>query len=156
MSSGSAHCTRSQSFDKSNGLKQGSVISPYLFNVYLYDSSYKLLQSNIGCHTGNAHMNHFAYADDLALVAPTAGALNKLLEVSQNFASEHFIILSVSKTVCMVIPSKGVKWKCTPNFYLDGVVLGYVESFKCLGQIIKKLPHRSRHFEGCTIFVGEG
>ena len=54
-------------------------------------------------------MNHFAYADDQALVAPTARALNKLLGVCQNFASEYFIIYSVSKTVCMVIPSKGVK-----------------------------------------------
>ena len=85
-------CTRAQSFGTSNGLKQGSVINSYLFNVYLYELSYKLLQSNIRCHMGDAPMNHFADADDLALVAITARALNKLLGVYQDFASEHFII----------------------------------------------------------------
>ena len=72
--------------------KQGPVISPYLFNVYLDELSYKLLQSNIECHTGDATVNQFAYVDDLALVARTARALNKLPEGCQNFASEHIII----------------------------------------------------------------
>ena len=68
----------------SNGLMQGSVISPYLFNVYLDELSYKFLQSNIGCRIGDAPMNFFvSYADELALVAPTAKALNKLPEVCQ-------------------------------------------------------------------------
>ena len=137
MSSGGAQYTRSQSFGMLNGLKQGSVISPYLLNVYLDELIYKILQSKIGCSIGDAPMNLFAYAGDLAVVAPTARALNKLLEVCQNFASEHFIIYSVSKTVCMVIPSKGVKWWSPPNFYLDGVVLEYVESFIYLGHFIK-------------------
>ena len=75
-------------------------------------------------------------------MAPTARALNKLLEVCQNFASEHFIICNVSKTVNMVIPSKGVKWQSPLNFCLDGAVLDYVESFEYLGHIIKKRPHR--------------
>ena len=110
MSSGGAHVRTLLSLGMSNGLKQGSVISPYLFNDYLNEKSYTLLQSNIRCHIGDAPMNHFAYADDLALKAPTARALNKLLEVCQNFASEQFITYSVPKTVCMVIPSKGVKW----------------------------------------------
>ena len=82
-------------------------------------------------------MNRFAYADDLAELARTARALNKLLEVCQNFSSEPFIINSVSKTVCMVIPSKGVKWQSPPNVYLDEMVLKYVESFKNFGHTIK-------------------
>ena len=121
----------------SNGLKQGSVIIPYQFVAYLDELSYKLLQWNIGCHIGDAPMNHFAYVDDLALVAPTPRALNKVLEVCQNFASEYFILYCVSKTVCIVIPCKVVKWQSPPNIYLDGVVLEYVESFKYFGHIIK-------------------
>ena len=54
--------------------KQGPVISPYLFNVYLDELSYTLLQGNIGCHIGVAPIHHFAYVDDLALVAPTASS----------------------------------------------------------------------------------
>ena len=107
MSSGSM--SSSQSFGMSNEHEQGSVISSYMFNVYLDDLRQKMLQSNIGCYIIDTPMNHFASADNLALVAPTARALNKLLEVCQSFASELFIIYSVLKTVCMVIPSKIVK-----------------------------------------------
>ena len=46
-------------------------------------------------------MNHFAYADDLALVPPTASAQNKLLDIHQSFASKQFIIYSVWKTLCI-------------------------------------------------------
>ena len=93
----------------SNGLKQVSVVSPHLFDVYLGELNYKLSYSNIGCHTGDALMNHFAYADDLTLEALTARALNKLLEICQNFPTEHFILHSASKNACMAIPPEGVK-----------------------------------------------
>ena len=49
-----------------------------------------MLQSNIGCHIGDAPMSHFTYADDLALVAPTAWALNKLLEVFSKLCIKAF------------------------------------------------------------------
>ena len=43
----------------------------------------------------DAPMNKYVYAYDLALVAPTNRALNKLLDICQNFASEHYIIYIV-------------------------------------------------------------
>ena len=103
----------------SNGIKQGSVISPYLFNVYLDELSYSLAQSNFGCHIGDTPMNHFAYADDLALVAPTARALNRLLEICQDFASDHFIAFSTSVTVCMVYFPKGCKMAVSTEYLFE-------------------------------------
>ena len=90
--------------------------------------------------------------DDLPLVFSTARALNKLLGVFQNFASEHFIIYSVSKTVCMVSPPKGVKWQSPPSVYLNGVALEYVECFKYREQIIQ---NDLTDDDNILIFVGE-
>ena len=84
--------SRSLVFYMKNGIRQGSVISPYIFNVYISDLNYMLSNSKVGCHVANKCMNSFSYADDLALVAPSAHSMNELLALCDKFASENHII----------------------------------------------------------------
>ena len=58
----------SNSFNVSNGVRQGSVLSPYLFAVYMDDLSSELNKVNAGCIVGNLKLNHIMYADDLLYV----------------------------------------------------------------------------------------
>ena len=60
--------TFSTSFCVSNGVKQGGIISPVLFNVYMDDLSCALNRSNIGGRIGGEIVNHLSYADDLCLI----------------------------------------------------------------------------------------
>ena len=60
--------TFSTSFCVSNGVKQGGIISPVLFNVYMVDLSCALNRSNIGGRIGGEIVNHLSYADDLCLI----------------------------------------------------------------------------------------
>ena len=75
-----------------NGIRQGSIVSPHLFNVYVDEMNERLNRSKVGCFISNTPMNNFSYADDLALVAPSAASLNELLKICGCFAKEHFII----------------------------------------------------------------
>ena len=50
--------TVSPSFYVTNGLKQGGIISPVLFNVYMNDLSISLNTSVIGGHIGEKTVNH--------------------------------------------------------------------------------------------------
>ena len=52
-----------------NGVKQGGVISPLLFSLYIDELFLLLKQSDIGCHVGLTYAGAFGYADDIALVA---------------------------------------------------------------------------------------
>ena len=81
-------------------------------------------------------MNNFSYADDLALVAPSATALNDLLRICEHFASEHYIVYSTTKLVCMCIPPKRAPPLVPPSIYLGGIKLEYVDAFPYLGHII--------------------
>ena len=61
------------------GIRQGGVLSPYLFAVYVDDIVLKLQQSNLGCYFKGTFVGIFLYADDIVLLAPSVESLQKLL-----------------------------------------------------------------------------
>ena len=62
----------SSPFRISNGVRQGGILSPYLFNVYMDDLSSLLNGCNTVCMSGNTIINHLMYADDFVLISPSA------------------------------------------------------------------------------------
>ena len=54
----------SSHFEISNGIRQGAILSPILYNLYTDSLSTHILSSRIGCHTAGDSVNHIAYADD--------------------------------------------------------------------------------------------
>ena len=62
-----------------NGVRQGGVLSPLLFNLYIHELSSALNSINAGCCLGHL-INHLLYADDVVLVARSAKGLQRLLD----------------------------------------------------------------------------
>jgi len=56
-----------QPFHVSNGVRQGAVLSPYLFAVYLDDLSNELNNIKAGCYIGEVLLNHLMFADDICV-----------------------------------------------------------------------------------------
>ena len=53
----------SASFHVSNDVRQGGILSPYLFNLYINELCYKLGSCNAGCNFNGEIINNIAYAD---------------------------------------------------------------------------------------------
>ena len=127
----------SDSFTVANGVRQGGILSPYLFNVYMDELSVNLSKSQTGCMFDDKFVNHLFYADDAVLLSPSANGLQKLLNISENYASSHDITFNVQKTVCMCFRQKWMKGYNMPSVYLNGCKLKYVHTYKYLGNHYK-------------------
>ena len=53
------------------GVRQGGVLSPQFFAVYIDDIIKAIQRSNFGCKIGIISVSIFLYADDIILLAPT-------------------------------------------------------------------------------------
>ena len=164
----------SQSFNIANGVRQGGILSPFLFRFYVRDLISKITSMNIGCRYARTVINLLAFADDMVILAPSWFALQTLLLAVEAEASKLNMTFNTKKTVCMVFnPTDRRKVVCAsfPDFTLAGFKLKFVDSFRYLGHIIdnclcddqdikreiKALFTRtnilSRRFKRCTVQV---
>ena len=90
--------TLSSSFGASNGVRQGGVLSPILFTVYIDELLTRLSRLGIGCYSGHLFAGSLGYADDIALLAPSPSALRILLSECEKFAEEYDLIFNAAKT----------------------------------------------------------
>ena len=122
-------------FNVSNGVRQGGILSPYLFVIYVDDLSALLNSSGVGCHINNSPINHIFYADDLCLMAPSPSGLQKLLDICVRFGLDNDIIYNTNKSMCMVFKPPSYSCKCPP-MYLGNDTLDYVDRAKYLGVLL--------------------
>jgi hypothetical protein len=87
-------------FDSHIGLKQGDVLSPLLFNLYINELS-KQLQSKFNADTptlNDKYVNHLLYADDLVLISTTPQGLQQQLDTLGSFCDEWQLTVNDQKT----------------------------------------------------------
>ena len=90
---------KSDFFQATNGFKQGSIISPILFTVYVDELIARLQASGLGCNIGRSYIGVLGYADDLTLLSPSVNALSKMVGICEEYAKEYYIVLNCKKTV---------------------------------------------------------
>ena len=69
--------TVSEWFAVKAGVRQGGVLSPDFYCIYIDELVEILSKMGIGCHLKNVFLSILLYADDMALVAPSLKGLQK-------------------------------------------------------------------------------
>ena len=91
----------SEYFTMENGVKQGGVISPIFFGIYIDPLLLQLRKSGYGCQLSGVYMGAFSYADVLTLIALSIGGIKEMLKLCDNYATVYNVILNSKKTVCI-------------------------------------------------------
>ena len=126
----------SKSFGTSNGTRQGSVLSPYLFNVYIDELSDRLKSTGIGCYMNNVYFNHLFYADDSVLIAPSPRALQLLIDTCCQFSLDFHLKYNLKKTKYVYVTSLLRKDLVCPPFFFNGYQINSVFNQPYLGYYI--------------------
>jgi len=126
---------RSDSFECKNGVKQGGVLSPVLFCVYIEKLLLQLEQRGVGCHIGQVFAGAVAYADDVTLMAPCLSAMQKLLDVCTHYANDFNLQFNASKSQAMIFNAHDY---CDLNHHLSlcNTPIAFVDSAVHLGHYI--------------------
>lgn len=120
-------------FDVHNGVKQGGVLSPILFTVYVDTLLDMLQQSGIGCYVENHYAGAFCYADDVVLLCPSLRGLNQMLHICSEFARDYNVTFNAKKTVGIYF---GRSNRVEGFAALNGVRIEWQEKVKHLGNVI--------------------
>ena len=72
-------------------------MSPILFTVYIDKFMQQVLNLGIGCHWKGLFVGCLCYADDLALLAPSAYALRRMLKICSEFAAERNLVFNAGR-----------------------------------------------------------
>ena len=120
---------------QSLGVKQGGILSPVLFNVYMDDLSIALNESKIGGTLGGTLINHLCYADDLCLISLSSAGMQKLLTICDKYATSHALLYNGQKSYSLCFKQTSIKFE-VPILSLRLLEIPIVDQCKYLGIII--------------------
>lgn len=132
---------RSPMFKVFNGVKQGGILSPTLFSIYVDDLFEILNLSGYGCSINDHFYGSVSYADDIVLLSPSVVGLQQMINITKNYFDNLDLIISLntvvpakSKTKCVAFGSKTNPFPLN----LDGRNIPWSDSYTHLGHILYK------------------
>jgi hypothetical protein len=125
----------SNSFGINAGVRQGGILSPFLFNVFIDSMIESLAKSGHGIHINGAFLGCIVYADDLLLISNTVHDMQCMLDICALQAVDLNLKFNVDKSTAMRIGTR-FKMKCV-DLVLCGRSLNYVTQMSYLGVTLK-------------------
>lgn len=120
-------------FNTNSGVKQGCVLSPALFALYIND-----LASSVGGGTivGETLINVLMFADDIVLIAETPEELQTMIKNLEKYCQLWGFVINPLKSKIMIFNNGGGRTKNNEVWYMHSEVIDVVSRYKYLGIIM--------------------
>ena len=122
----------SEAFTINTGLRQGCVLSPTLFSLYINDVVTTMKKKVYGLQCGSDTIPGLLFADDTALLAHDEDSLRKSLNCLVEWCEEWGVGINVSKCGIMHMRKKGAV-RSKMSYSIGGEELPLVTNYKYLG-----------------------
>ena len=128
--------TLSEPYPLLSGVKQGGILSPALFIVFINDLILLLRKKGMGCHVKSLFVGSIMFADDLALCAPSRHAMQTLISICESYCTEYGLSFNTRKTKSLIFGHKFHTMNPTP-LILNAEPIEYVQECKYHGCLIE-------------------
>jgi hypothetical protein len=142
------------------GVKQGCILSPLLYSLFVNDAARELEAAGLGVRYKGRWCGIMLYADDIVLLANDGAELQKMIDILVKFSQKWRYHMHPEKSEVMVI---GVAPK-KRTWTLNGKAMKTVTSFKYLGvdiqrngnwnELFKRLIRRAHHRTDMLVGMG--
>ena len=128
--------TLTSSFVTNRGVKQGCILSPNLFNIFLSDL--QEITETPQCEsieiTSNLHSGCLIWADDLLLLSKSEAGLKNMLAALNTYTEKNGMTLNIKKTKVMIFNKGGRHIR--RNIYFGDNRIETTRQYKYLGFMI--------------------
>lgn len=114
------------------GVRQGDVLSPNLFKIFINDLPKYLLSSQDPIYLNNKRIDCLMYADDVILLSSSASGLQEKLNLLQAFCDDWCLSINIEKTKVLIFNKAG-RLINAHRFVIFGNTLACTNSYKYLG-----------------------
>lgn len=118
-----------ESFETKMGLRQGCILSPLMFSLFINDLP-EVLEG--GCSFGTTRVNMLMYADDIVIMSPTAAGLQHMMNRLQKYCETWNLLVNLNKSKVIVF-RKGGQLGPNDRWRYNGNQIEVVNSYKYLG-----------------------
>jgi hypothetical protein len=117
-----------------NGVKQGGILSPFLFNYFINDLIVNISNLNLGLNFHNfLNLAISAFADDIFLLSFCLKSLQIMLNEVTNFGIEFNIKFNPDKTLLIVFSKYASINHIEINVFLNNSLIKIVDKLTLLG-----------------------
>lgn len=118
----------SEKFTSNCGVKQGDVLSPTLFNLFINGLNDELnISSTNPIKLGNLNISSLMYADDIILLSESQEGLQKALDTLNNFCISWKLNVNKQKSKIVIFNSNGKSH--INQFKIDNEIIETVKSY---------------------------